>query len=109
MISFRVVVKTVYDSVYLGGKSNVNVFIYGAKEVGINIAKSIRVGMQSHYRLRGFIADEPELIGKVMMGVPVYANNEKLIEHMEEHRVKTLIVSPAKMENFKKKDMADAL
>lgn len=109
MISFRVIVKSVYDTIYFGGKSRVNVFIYGAKEAGINIAKSIRVEMNSNYRVRGFVADESELIGKVMMGVPVLANDEHLIDSMEQYRVHTLIVSPAKMDNFKRSNMADVL
>lgn len=109
MISFRVIVKSVYDSLYFGRKLTVNVFIYGAKEAGINIGKAMRAGTQSHYRLRGFIADESELIGKVMMGVPVYANDKNLISKMEENRVKTIIVSPAKMDQLSKGNMADML
>ncbi len=109
MISFRVIVKSVYDSLYFGKKSKVNIFIYGAKEAGINIAKAIRVGMQNHYRLRGFIADENELIGKVMMGVPVFANDKNLFSRMEEYQVKTIIVSLAKMDQLSKGNMADTL
>ncbi len=109
MISFRVIVKSVYDSLYFGRKSNVNVFIYGAKEAGINIAKAIRIGLQNHYRLRGFIADENELVGKVMMGVPVFANDNNLISRMEEYQVKTIIVSPAKMDQLNKDNLADTL
>lgn len=109
MISFRVIVKSVYDSLYFGRKSNVNVFIYGAKEAGINIAKAIRIGLQNHYRLRGFIADENEWVGKVMMGVPVFANDNNLISRMEEYQVKTIIVSPAKMDQLNKDNLADTL
>lgn len=56
-------------SVEFDGSRSANVFIYGAKEAGVNIAKALRVSLRNHYRLRGFIADEPELINKVMMGL----------------------------------------
>ncbi len=71
MASSRVIVKTIFDMLNFDGRHSANVFIYGAKEAGVNIAKSLRVNLRNHYRLRGFIADEPELINKVMMGVKV--------------------------------------
>lgn len=91
------------------GSHTTNVFIYGAKEAGVNIAKSLRVNLRNHYRLRGFIADEPELIGKVMMGAKVFPNDELLIENMNDRDVHTIIVSPVKMEKLKKSDMIDTL
>jgi FlaA1/EpsC-like NDP-sugar epimerase len=109
MWSLRVVVKVFYDLINFDGHHSTNVFIYGAKEVGVNIAKSLRVSLRNHYRLRGFIADEPELIDKVMMGVKVYANDEYVLEKMEERDVHTLIVSPLKMNVLKQSDITDKL
>ena len=71
-------------------------FIYGAKEAGVNIAKALRVNLRNHYRLRGFIADEPELINKVMMGVRVFPNDDTLIDVLNDRDVQTIIISPAK-------------
>ena len=109
MVCSRVVVKTFFELINFDGRHSVNVFIYGAKEAGVNIAKALRVNLRNHYRLRGFIADEPELIGKVMMGVKVYPNDENIIDVLNERRAHTLIISPAKMEELKKSDMADRL
>ncbi len=109
MVSTRVVVKTLFEMINFDGSHCVNVFIYGAKEAGVNIAKSLRVSLSNHYRLRGFIADEPELFNKIIMGVKVYPNDENVIEYLEERDVHTLIVSPAKMEELKKREMADLL
>lgn len=75
----------------------------------MNIAKALRVNLRNHYRLRGFIADEPELINKVMMGVKVFPNDESLIDVLNDRDVHTIIISPAKMEELKKSDMADRL
>lgn len=109
MACSRVIVKTFFELINFDGRHSVNVFIYGAKEAGVNIAKALRVNLRNHYRLRGFIADESELIGKVMMGVKVYPNDENIIDVLNERRAHTLIISPAKMEELKKSDMADRL
>ena len=105
----RIVVKMFYELLNFDGSHSANVFIYGAKEAGVNIAKALRVNLRNHYRLRGFIADEPELINKVMMGVKVFPNDESLIDVLNDRDVHTLIISPAKMEELKKSDMADRL
>lgn len=97
----RVVVKTLFEALNFDGSHSVNVFIYGAREAGVNIAKSLRVNLRNRYRLRGFIADEAELQGKVMMGVKVYPNDELLFDVLAERNVHTVIVSPAKMEKLK--------
>jgi Predicted nucleoside-diphosphate sugar epimerases len=105
----RIVVKMFYELLNFDGSHSANVFIYGAKEAGVNIAKALRVNLCNHYRLRGFIADEPELINKVMMGVKVFPNDESLIDVLNDRDVHTIIISPAKMEELKKSDMADRL
>lgn len=109
MACSRIVVKTFFELINFDGRHSTNVFIYGAKEAGVNIAKALRVNLRNHYRLRGFIADEPELIGKVMMGVKVYPNDENIIDVLNERNTHTLIISPAKMEEIKKSDMTDRL
>jgi FlaA1/EpsC-like NDP-sugar epimerase len=109
MACSRVIVKTFFEALNFDGTHSANVFIYGAKEAGVNIAKALRVNLRNHYRLRGFIADEPELINKVMMGVKVFPNDDTLIDVLNDRDVQTIIISPAKMEELKKSDMADRL
>lgn len=109
MVCSRVVVKTLFEFLNFDSVHSSNVVIYGAKEAGVNIAKSLRVNFRNHYRLRGFIADESELIGKVIMGVKVYPNDAEIVEKLQDMEVKTVIVSPAKMEALKKNELADLL
>lgn len=109
MACSRIVVKIFFEALNFNGSRSANVFIYGAKEAGVNIAKALRVSLRNHYRLRGFIADEPELINKVMMGVKVFPNDDTLIENLDDRDVHTIIISPAKMEALKHSDMADRL
>ena len=109
MACSRIVVKMFYEIINFDGRHSANVFIYGAKEAGVNISKSLRVNLKNHYRLRGFIADESELVNKIMMGVKVYSNDDTLFDNMEARNVHTIIVSPAKMEVLKQSDMTDKL
>lgn len=110
MMAFsRMAVKTFFEMMNFDRSHSANVFIYGAREAGVNIAKAIRVNLRNHYRLRGFVADEPELINKVIMKVRVYPNDESLLQNMDEHGVQTMIVSPAKMDELKKSDLANRL
>ena len=109
MACSRIVVKIFFEALNFDGSRSANVFIYGAKEAGVNIAKALRVSLRNHYRLRGFIADEPELINKVMMGIKVFPNDDTLIENLDDRDVHTIIISPAKMEALKHSDMADRL
>ena len=109
MACSRIVVKIFFEALNFDGSRSAIVFIYGAKEAGVNIAKALRVSLRNHYRLRGFIADEPELINKVMMGVKVFPNDDTLIENLDDRDVHTIIISPAKMEALKHSDMADRL
>lgn len=109
MACLRITVKTFFELLNFDGSHCANVFIYGAKEAGVNIAKALRVSLRNHYRLCGFIADEPELVDKTMMGVKVYPNDENLMERLDERNVHTIIVSPNKMEELKLRDMTDDL
>lgn len=92
MACSRVIVKTFFEALNFDGTHSANVFIYGAKEAGVNIAKALRVNLRNHYRLRGFIADEPELINKVMMGVRVFPNDDTLIDVLNDRDVQTIII-----------------
>lgn len=99
----RIIVKIMYENYkYLKAKNRENIFIYGAKEVGVNIAKGIRLSLDSKYKLKGFIADEADLQGKLIMGVKVYPNDDNLFNVLAENNVQTVIVSPAKYSQLEK-------
>ena len=109
MSGSRILIKIVFDILSFDRSHCTSVFIYGVKEAGVNIAKTFNTDLRFHYRLRGFIADEPEMVNKVVMGVRVYPNDDSLIDLLNARGVQTVIVSPAKMEELKKTDMADQL
>jgi len=109
MAMLRMTIKIIYDSLNEDRVETYNTFIYGTKIGGINIAKAIRMAKPNKFHLKGFVADDPAMKGKVMMGVNVYLNDDNLIERIHENNVQALIVSPVKADKLKDTDIADRL
>ena len=103
MWSVRVVVKYIFDMSSHSFAAK-RVFIYGARGGGIGLAKSIRNSESSNYRLQGFVSHEPEMQGRMMMGVRVYPDDDKLVEVMHVRNAEMLFVSPMQSDEFRKKD-----
>ena len=96
----RVTVKYVYDYSFKD-RDLKPVFIYGVKEGGIGLAKSIRSDESGRFVLRGFISHLPDFQAHLLMGVRVYEVDEKLREALEKKNVKAVLVSPARTEQFR--------
>lgn len=101
MIFSRIVVKEVYESVTGKPQKATNIFIYGTKQAGISLAKAIRGNREFKYKVLGFITDEDNMVGKNLLGLTIYANNENLFRVLEAKDVKTVIVSPHKMDQIR--------
>lgn len=103
MWSVRVVVKYIFDMSSHSFAAK-RVFIYGARGGGIGLAKSMRNSESSNYRLQGFVSHEPEMQGRMLMGVRVYPDDDKLVEVMHVRNAEMLFVSPMQSDEFRKKD-----
>ncbi len=101
MVLSRILVKEVYETITGNDRKPVNVFIYGTKEAGISVAKALKGNNEFNYRVLGFISDENHMVGKELMGVTIYDNNENLFRILESKNTRTIIVSPQKMEEIK--------
>ena len=105
----RMIIKMMYDYFNQTKTSSLlNTYIYGTRS-GIDIAKAIRTEADNRFRIVGFVTDDPDVVGKVMMGVNVYPNDGELMERVRRDRVDAMIVSPAKAEALKSSDLADRL
>lgn len=109
MVSLRIAVKMLYEAIAFDARHSVNVFIYGFHGTGVNVAKSLRVSRNNHFRLRGFISDESDMIGKHTMGCRVYANDDKLFGYLKKKNVQTVIVSPSKIADLESLGVLDKL
>jgi FlaA1/EpsC-like NDP-sugar epimerase len=92
--SIRIWVKYIYQFTTFVDKRD-NVFIYGVKQGGLSIAKSIETE-ESPYKVVGFISDNEYLEHKQMLGVEVYNNDEFVVAHMKKQNATALFVSPLK-------------
>lgn len=99
MWTSRILAKYLYD-VYFVSSSAQRVFIYGAAEGGIALAKSIR-STESQYVVAGFISDNPKDWSHLLMGVKIYPNNENIVEKMRQKQAHVLMVSPNKSEDLR--------
>lgn len=93
----RVIVKYLYDTTAMDGRKE-RIFIYGVKRGGISLAKSIRNQHPAKYEVVGFVSDGQDMQNRILMGVPVFPNDENLIKEMKERRATELFVSPLKTE-----------
>jgi len=88
----RVLVKELYE-LSSQNKMVKNALIYGVKEGGIGVAKSIRNETPARFRLRGFISPDMNFSGHQLMGVGVF-RPEDLKEALTRYRIKAVLVSP---------------
>jgi len=108
MCFVRIMTKYFYD-VYFIDASVQRVFIYGVKEGGVALAKSIQA-QESKYEVTGFVSDVASDAHHLLMGVKIYANDEKLVSRMRQKNATVLMVSPLKSDAIRNnQQMADAL
>ena len=107
MIISRVFIKEFYDYVNKQTNDFSDVFIYGTEDGGINIARSLNGNPIFKYRVAGFITDRNSMIGKSILGVNIYANDENLFDILEQKNIKTIVVSPHKIEKEHNSPMLD--
>ncbi len=108
LVLSRIIIKMLYDHFNQSSTEQLNTYIYGT-QTGIDIAKALRTEAENRFRICGFIADNPDMAGKVMMGVNVYLNDDRLVDRLRRDRVTAVIVSPAKAKNLKASDFADRM
>lgn len=109
MWMIRVFVKFFYVSTFRVAKAE-RAFIYGVKQGGVSLAKSIQNQDPARFVLAGFISDQVKIGNRYLMGVKVYPNNEDLVSVMRRQHANVLLVSPLKVEAIRNNpDMVDRL
>lgn len=100
MWTMRVIVKFIYDMGY-NSKRAKRVFVYGTRNGGVSLAKSIRNEEKSRYVLAGFVTEDAHYIDKRLMGVRVVKNDLSLVEEMKLRGATVLLVSPLYSDQFR--------
>lgn len=95
----RIVVKRFFDLFNIKGAKSVA--IYGTKEGGISLAKSLTAVKNKKYVLHSFISDGKEMKGVFLVGKPVYLNESGVAARLKSEGVQVLYVSPLKTDKFR--------
>lgn len=107
MWGIRILVKYIYDMYFVSASAQ-KVFIYGVKEGGIALAKSIH-SQESQFIVAGFVSDDSKDWQHILMGTKIY-HNENLIGKMRQKGATILMVSPLKTESLRNNhQMIDSL
>ena len=107
MWSTRMLMKYLYEF-YKTDQDARRVYIYGIKNGGVSLARSIQDN--SSFHLKGFVSDTDSMVGKFLMGVKVIKNDKNLAQTMKHEDVNTMLVSPLKLNTFiKNHEMLDSL
>lgn len=105
----RIMVKMLWERITFDQQESKLTFVYGARVMGCSIAKMLRSDPMSKYEVIGFIADEPDLAGKTIVGLPVYKNDDKLVDVIHKRNIEAVIISPAKHEEVQNTDFLNRM
>ena len=100
MMLFRILVKSLYDVIFNTDKG-LRTLIYGVKDGGVGLAKTIRSEQKSNFQLKGFIAHDPTLGGRILMGEKVYMADEDLAKYIKVLKIQAVLVSPLQNDKFR--------
>ena len=107
LVSWRIIIKTVFEYISQHNRSVKKVFIYGTQSAGLSIAKMLKSNMDSPYRPMGFISHATQKGEHSLLGLKVYPMDESLIFILKAKDIKDVIVSPIVMKKINPlKDLA---
>ena len=100
MCSWRIICRTVFDVVNTEADAK-RIFIYGTREGGVSLAKSFRSQKPVKYNVLGFIAPQCNLESRYLAGLPVYADDVRLISVLMREEIQAVMVAPLQVDDFR--------
>ncbi len=100
MMAFRILTKSVYDVLFNTDKGK-RTLIYGVKDGGVGLAKIIRSEQPCRFLLKGFIAHDPSIKGRILMGTKIFVVDDHLADRIRELNIQAVLVSPLQNERFR--------
>jgi len=105
----RIIVKSLFVSLHNIDNAP-HIYIFGVREGGIGLAKSILNESQSQYKIKGFVSDNDEMVGRYLLGIHVYAPTLETVKQMERDSTRYIFVSPLYSQSFRdRQELVDAL
>ena len=99
MFFSRIFIKEIYERVTRGEEPPEAAFIYGTQQTGINIAKLLSNNSRFNLDVKGFITNDPEMVGKKLMGIDVYAYDNDIFHELVRKEVRKVVISNARFED----------
>ena len=105
----RVLVKTLFEVTTVDIRAQ-RVFVYGAMDGCIGLAKNIRSQTPRRFVVKGFISDEASYKHNIVMGEKVYTPEDDFSEIIEKNKIDALLVAPQSLNEFRdQQDLQDKL
>jgi len=104
LLTYRLVVKFVFEYLKGSKKSNRKIIIFGAGDSGQMVNQLFT--NDPAYKIIGYLEDDPNKVGKVVNGVKIYGGNnfEALLK---EHQVDELIISVQNLDFSRKNELVE--
>ena len=109
LISLRILVKVGFEFRTMGRRDTMHVMIYAAESKGADMVRRLRGDNRIRYRIVGLITDNVKMSGRYLMAIPVYLNNEKLVNIFDERMIDAVVVDSIKMNLIKNSNLIDQL
>ncbi|MBQ8988190.1 MAG: polysaccharide biosynthesis protein [Prevotella sp.] len=105
----RIVVKALHD-VSFSNEYSMRVLIYGAFTGGVGLAKNIHSQKPKRFSICGFISHDKRAHHLQLMGKKVYYIGDDLSSIIEKRRIQAILVSPYRVDDFRKNaDLQDMM
>lgn len=102
MVTARVCYKWIYESyIYQRGDFE-KILIYGAGDSGFITRDILQKDTQHHYKVVGFIDDNPSKIGNIINGIKIYSIHDITENFIEKNNISEIIIS---IQNIKTKEL----
>ena len=93
MVSARIFYKWFYENHIDKRGAFEKILIYGAGDSGFITRDVLQKDTQHHYKVIGFIDDNPIKIGNIINGIKIYSINDITSDFIEKHNVSQIIIS----------------
>ena len=100
MWAMRIMVKLLFDGSNADAHAQ-RALVYGAITGGVALAKSVRSQNPLQFDIRGFLSHENRIKGMKLLGIKVYSQDVDLAAVIRSERIKALLVSPLRINEFR--------
>ncbi len=107
LVTSRFLFKAAFITLFEGGRTKVNVLIYGAGKSGTITRNTLMQDDSLQYNVVGYIDDNPSKINKALQGIMVYSPAILERDFVEKYNVQEVIISIQNISSIRKRQIID--